>query len=70
MTQKDDSDSDDSLKGWKKNTTKAERLYVLGAAQTEASDYKSDFSVNNKTGRKYLKRLRNQSKYRKGANKK
>ena len=66
----DTSDSDDSQKSWKKNTTKAERLYVLGAAQAEASDYESDFSVDNTTARKYLKKLRKQSKHRKGANKK
>ena len=70
VTQKDDSDLDESLKGWRKNTTKAERLYVLGAAQTEASDYESDFSVDTKTAKKYLKRLRNQSKHRKSSNKK
>ena len=66
----DDSDSDESLKGWKKNTTKSERLYVLGAAQADASDYESDFSVDNTTGRKYLRKLRKQSKHRKGANRK
>ena len=65
---KEDSDSDDSQKSWKKNTTKAERLYVLGAAQAMESDYDSDFSVDNTTARKYLRKLRKQSKHRKGAN--
>ena len=43
-----DSNTNDSLKGWKKNTTKSERLYVLGAAQAEASDYESVFLLTTK----------------------
>ena len=64
-----DSDSSESLCGWKKGTTEAERLYVLGAAQTEQNCSDSDISIDSRDGKKYLKRLRRQKKHRKGRKK-